>query len=184
MPLQLKFLNGNSMMKYIKLPLISLLAFFILFTLIGLLFPSSVNTVKAVVVNKQQPEVLARLSNMESWLQWYPFFDPPEGAAVNNAAGNSPVFVNNKNELQLLHKKTDSSSISFLLKAFTGVETETTLLVLPVNGSIEQTQVMWKETEHLKWYPWERFRGLLLEGTRGVYLDTALNRFKIYAEAQ
>lgn len=169
-------------MKHIKLLLISLLAFFILFTLIGLLFPSSVNTVKAVVVNKKQPDVLAGLNVSANWLKWFPFFDPSIGAAVNNANSDTTVFLNDKKELYIFNKKTDSNSVSFFIQAWNGVETEETILALPISGNDGQTQVMWKETEHLKWYPWERFRGLLLEGTKGIYLDTALSRFKRYIE--
>lgn len=171
-------------MNYIKLLLISLLAFFILFTFIGLLFPSSVNTVKAVVVNKKQPEVLAALKISGSWIKWFPFFEPPVGAAVNNAGGDTAVFYNDKKQLFLLHQKSDSNGVSFLIKAWNGVETEETIAALPITGDSSQTQVMWKETEHLKWYPWERFRGLLLEGTKGIYLDTALNRLKRHVETQ
>lgn len=171
-------------MKHIKLLLISLLAFFILFTLIGLLFPSSVNTVKAVVVNKKQPEVLAALEISDNWVKWFPFFNPPAGAEVNNTNRDTAFFYNDKKKLYILNKKSDSNSVSFLIKAWTGVETEETIVALPISGNAFQTQVMWKETEHLKWYPWERFRGLLLEGTKGIYLDTALNRFKVYIEAQ
>jgi hypothetical protein len=171
-------------MKHIKLLLISLLAFFVLFTLIGLLFPSSVNTVKAVVVNKQQSLVLNDLKQTGNWVKWFPFFEPPVGAAVKNANGDTTVLENNNKQLQLLHKSYSSNSVSFSFKAWNGVETEETILALPITGDSSQTQVMWKETEHLKWYPWERFRGLLLEGTKGIYLDSALNRFKVYIEAQ
>ena len=171
-------------MRHIKLLLISLLAFFILFTLIGLLFPSSVNTVKAVVVNKKQPEVLAALKISDNWLNWFPFFYPPAGAGINNTNSDTAVFYNDKKQLYILCKKSDSNSVSFLIKAWTGVETEETIVALPISGDVSQTQVMWKQTEHLKWYPWERFRGLLLEGTKGVFLDTTLNRFKVYIEAR
>ncbi len=168
-------------MKYIKLLLISFLAFFILFTLIGLLFPSSIKSVRAVVVNKKQPEVIKDLVTTANWIKWYPFFNPPADAAITG--NDTVIFSNGKKELWLFNKKTDSNNIAFTIKAWNGLEVQENIFALPLNGDSTQTQVVWNETEHLKWYPWERFRGLLMESTKGVYIDTALYRFKTYMEA-
>ena len=75
-------------MKYIKMVLISFLVFFILFTLIGLLFPSSTKAVKAIVVNKNRELVLKELRVSDNWLKWYPFFQSATGAHIND-----PVYV-------------------------------------------------------------------------------------------
>jgi hypothetical protein len=169
-------------MKYIKLLLISLLTFFILFTLIGLLFPSSIKAVRAVVINKKQQDVMKQLVVNENWIKWYPYFNPPTEAAVS-IKGDTTSFLNDKKELLLFNKKADSNNIAFTIKAWNGFEVHENIFALPINGDSTQTQVVWNETEHLKWYPWERFRGLLMERTKGIYIDTALYHFKAYVEA-
>lgn len=170
-------------MKYIKLLLISIITFFVLFTLIGLLFPSTIKSVRAVVVNKKHHEVLAELNQPANWLKWYPYFSPSVGADIHKGADGNLVFSNDKKELQIRNWKTDSNGISFSIKAWNGIEATEQLLALPINDDSTQTQLVWNESEHLKWYPWERFRGLLLESTKGVYLDSSLYRFKAYFEA-
>jgi hypothetical protein len=170
-------------MKYIKLLAISFFVFFILFTLIGLLFPSSLNTMRAVVVNKPQTTVLQDLVISDNWIKWYPFFLGNSKTEVQLTATNVFVFNNGSQQLYINNLRTDSNSLSFLIKDWNGGQTEETIFALPVSDDSTSTQVVWKETEHLKWYPWERFRGLLLERTKGIYLDTALNRFKVYTEA-
>lgn len=169
-------------MKYIKLFLISLIVFFVLFTLMGLLFPSTIKSVKAVVINKPPKQVLESISKFENWKEWYPFFSPAENATIKHETDSAIVFSNNGKELHVTNIKTDSNNIQFSITTISGKETANQLFALPVNEAIVQTQLVWNETEHLKWYPWDRFRGLLLERTKGIYLDTALNRFKNYLE--
>ncbi len=168
-------------MKYIKLLLISIIAFFVLFTLIGLLFPSNIKAVRAVVIDKKQQDVYAALNKTTEWVKWYPYFSPDAGAAITPAPGGW-VFTNDQKDLQVTAWKTGANELSFHISAWNGMEVNEQVLVLPISGDSTQTQVVWNETEHLKWYPWERFRGLLLERTKGVYLDSALYRFKAYVE--
>jgi hypothetical protein len=175
---------GVKNMRLIKLFGISVLVFFVMLTLIGLLFPSTVQTVKAVVVNKPQQQVKAALAINNTWLKWYPYFNPEIVADIHAADADTTIFFNDKKELQLYNKRSDSNAVYFTIKAWNGVEVNESILALPISGDSTQTQVVWNETEHLKWYPWERFRGLLLEGSKGIFLDTALNRFKVYIEAQ
>jgi len=170
-------------MKYIKLLLISCVVFFVMFTLIGLLFPSSITTVRAVVVNQPRQKVAAQLKISDHWLAWYPYFLNAAGSSISNAAGDTTIFAYDKKELLLYNKKSDSTAVAFTLEAYNGNKTTNTIMALPISGDSTQTQVMWNETEHLKWYPWERFRGLVLEKTKGIYLDSALTRFKTYIEA-
>lgn len=168
-------------MKYIKLLLISIIAFFVLFTLIGLLFPSNIKAVRAVVIDKKQQEVFAALNKTTDWVQWYPYFSPAANASIK-ATPAGWLFSNDQKDLKVSNWKSDSNNITFHISAWNGMEVSEQVLALPISGDSTQTQVVWNETEHLKWYPWERFRGLLLERTKGVYLDSALYRFKAYVE--
>ncbi len=169
-------------MRLVKLFGVSVLVFFVLLTLIGLLFPSTIKSVKAVVINKPQQKVMAALPVNTNWLKWYPYFNPSVGADIRNAAADTSVFFNDKKELLIYNKHSDSSAVYFTIKAWNGAEMNESILALPISGDSTQTQVVWNETETLKWYPWERFRGLLLESSKGIFLDTALNRFKVYIE--
>jgi hypothetical protein len=174
---------GVRVKRLIKLLLISVLAFFVLLTLIGLLFPSQIQSVRALVVNKPLQKIAAEITINENWVKWYPFFYSDKGASITHAKGDTSYFLNDKKQLVLFNKENDSSKVSFMLQDWNGVTVKETIMALPIADDSTTTQVVWNETENLKWYPWERFRGLLLESSKGIFLDTTLNRFKRYVEA-
>ena len=169
-------------MKYIKMVLISFIVFFVLFTLIGLLFPSSTKAVKAIVVNKSRETVLKELQVSGSWTKWYPFFQASAGGHIDHSEKDTTTLFNDKKTILIFNKKQDSNSVSFFSRQSNGTLVEQTIMALHVPGDELQTQIVWHEEERLKWYPWERFRGLVLENAKKDYLDTLLNRFKQYMD--
>lgn len=168
-------------MRYLKMAVSSFIVFFSLFTLIGLLFPSNIKSVHSVVVNKNRPFVLKELRAASGWIKWYPFFQPLTGGHIDHAENDSTLFFNDKKEILLYNKRADSNSLSFFTQ-YRGNVTEHIILVLDVPGNSSQVQVMWHEKENLKWYPWDRFRGLVLEKAKVEYLDSVLTRFRNYVE--
>jgi len=166
-------------MKLLKLGLISLLFFFGMFTLIGLLFPSQIRVVNSVVLNKEKETVKKALQLNPGWAGWYPalqsngqLFDADQEKSRIEAGGRA---------LYIYDRSADSNSISFRMSGG-GSVTDVKIMLLPVNAGASQTQVVWHETQQLQWYPWDRFKGLVLEKAKKNYLDTVLNRFKNYMD--
>ncbi len=168
-------------MRYFKMALISFVVFFSMFTVIGLLFPSHINSANAVIIHQKKQTVLKELQVSGSWINWYPFFQPGISEHIDHVDKDSTVFYNDKKELLLYNKKADSNSVSFYVRNNARV-VEHDITVLDISGDSTQVQVVWKETEKLKWYPWERFRGLVLEKAKKEYLETVLNSFKQYVD--
>jgi hypothetical protein len=168
------------MKKYFKMALLSLVVFFSMFTLIGLLFPSNIRSVNAVVIHKKKEMILKELKSTSNWVKWYPFFQPLMDGHIDHAEKDSTVFLNDKKEMLLYNKKASADTLSFFIRYSNGTITEHSIVVLDVSGDSNQVQVIWNEKEKLKWYPWDRFRGLVLEKVKGEYLDTVLNRFRQY----
>jgi len=164
-------------MKLVKLALISFLFFFVLFTLIGLLFPSHIRVANSIVVNKDRETVKRALQLNTGWSGWHPALQ--DGQLLNADKGKA-VIESGGRELYIYDRLTDSNSVSFLQESG-GSVTETKIMLLPVNAA-SQTQVVWHETQKLKWYPWDRFKGLVLEKAKKNYLDTVLHRFKNYMD--
>ena len=169
-------------MKYIKMAVISFVVFFSMFTLIGLLFPSSIKSANAVVINKKKRIVLKELQITSAWINWYPFFQTNVGAYIDNAGKDTTIFFNYKKEILVYNKKADSDTVSFFTEYENGRIIEHTIVLLYISGDSNQVQLMWNETEKLKWYPWERFRGLVLEKAKTEYIDIVLSRFKQYID--
>lgn len=169
-------------MKYIKMALISFVVFFCMFTVVGLLFPSSITSVNAVVIEKRKEIVLKELQISHRWTNWYPFFQTSMGEKVINAEKDSTIFFNDRKEILIFDKVADSNSISFSADYHNGSITRQTAKVLDITEDSSRVQLVWSETEKLKWYPWERFRGLVLEKAKKEYLDEILGRFKQYID--
>ncbi len=169
-------------MRYLKMAILSFVVFFTMFTVIGLLFPSHINSVNAVIVNQKKQTVLNVFQLSDSWIKWYPFFIPGVDAHINDVDKDSTIFFNNKKELLIYNKKADSNSVSFLIKNDKGRIVQHHIVALDIEGDSNQVQLVWNETEKLKWYPWERFRGLVLEKAKKEYLQAVLNSFKQYAD--
>lgn len=161
---------------------ISFVVFFSMFTIIGLLFPSSIKSANAVVINKKKQIVLKELQITPAWINWYPFFQTNVGAYIDNADKDTTIFFNDKKEVLVYNKKLDSNAVSFFAEYENGRVVEHTIVALDISGDSNQVQLMWNETEKLKWYPWDRFRGLVLEKAKTEYLDSVLSRFKQYID--
>lgn len=166
-------------MRHVKLLLISGIFFFVLFTLIGLLFPSQIRVVSSIVVHKEPDAIKRSLLATGQWKQWHPVLDS-NGVVKEINAGTAEITAAGRT-FTLDHKTTDSNSVSFSISG-SGTVTDTRIMLLPVSAGAAQTQVVWHETQQLKWYPWDRFRGLVLEKAKREYLDTVVNRFKNYMD--
>jgi hypothetical protein len=169
-------------MRYLKMAALSFIVFFVMFTLIGLLFPSSINSVNSIVVNKDKRAVLKELQAASNWIKWYPFFQPMNNGHVDNPLGDSTLFSNDRKQLMLFNKRTDTAAFSFYTQYNNRNITENKITVFNVASNSNMVQVTWYEKERLKWYPWDRFRGLVLEKTKAEFLDTVLSRFKQYID--
>jgi hypothetical protein len=168
--------------RYIKMALLSFAVFFIMFTVIGLLFPSHIDSVNAVIVNNSRNTVTKEMQPAASWIKWYPFFQPNAGAAVEQQTVDSIFFINDNKRLLLHSIKHDSNTVSFYLAHHRGRVTRHEIMALDIPNDSNQVQLVWKETEKLKWYPWERFRGLVLEKAKKEYLESMLKSFKAHLD--
>lgn len=162
--------------------LVSFIVFFVMFTVIGLLFPSNIHSANAVVINNSKGVILKAIRPSADWAKWHPFFNPAIGANVEQHPNDTVTFRNDKHTLLIYDIRSDSNGVSFDMKNEKGRITGHELLALEIPNESSQVQLVWKETEKLKWYPWERFRGLVLEKAKKEYLEAVLNGFKSHLD--
>ncbi|MFZ9386999.1 MAG: hypothetical protein ACO25B_03890 [Chitinophagaceae bacterium] len=149
-------------MRIIKLALISAVFFSVLITLFSLLFPSRVRISKAIDITADRQAILAQLSDTGNWKYWYPGAD---SARI----------------LPEIRKSTDSSVVAEtrLEKGKKGV-TGWNLYETPQPRTLT---LQWFMDFHLRWYPWEKFSGLLLEKRYGPLMEKGLENLKTLLEA-
>jgi hypothetical protein len=164
-------------MKLFKLFFISVITFVAFFTLVGLLFPNKIVIVKGEILEAKTAAVSANLQNFSSWKNWHPFFSDAEKA---NIIDNSNATINTNSVNIVLQQFKNKANNIEVIATYGKHKTTTEIVLIPLNNDSTSTQIVWKETEDLKWYPWERFRGLLLEGAKGNYVNDILFRYKKY----
>ncbi len=144
-------------MKFIKLGIISVVTFAILITLFSLFFPSRVRISKAIDINHDRETVMIQLKDTMNWKKWYPGADSAISLPVITAMTDSSVAA----ETYLDNGR----------KGITGWNV--------FNAALPRTvTVQWYMDFRLRWYPWEKFSGLLLEKRYGPVMEKGLERLK------
>lgn len=172
-------------MRIVKGFLIVVAGFFTLITLISLLIPSTVVTVKSVSVHASQEKIVAAIKDLEEWKKWHPVFQQEN----NNIMISQPSEGVNAKATWLQNGKTNDITITnvspqgiqFNVNRQGENPVETSLTALPVQEP-NTLQVEWKAVTRLKWYPWEKFGGIFVSEMTGPGYEQALNSLKKFIE--
>ena len=160
-------------MRFIKLGIISIIVFSLLFTGISLLFPSHVRISKAIDIQTRRDSLLMQIADATKWRNWYPGADTLpllfiEGKVKGIETGhNQGLIIKEVNDSAVLttHPKRGESGWNF----FPG-------------RSPNSFTVQWYMDFKLRWYPWEKFSSLLLEKRYGPMMEQGLDRLKALLE--
>lgn len=164
-------------MQVIKLGLLSVVVFALLITGISLFFPAHVRISKAIDINAPKEKVWPMVTDAAQWSRWFPRGDslpPYKVFDVIKGIGTDSL------QALLLVSSTDSTVMAtnvgqLAKKGGSGWN------IYP--GSTPNTvTVQWYMDFQLKWYPWEKFSSLLLEGRYGPFMEKGLENLKRNAE--
>ena len=159
--------------------------FFMLITLISLLIPSRVMTVKSIIIHAPQQKIIHAINDLRAWKQWHPVFETYSSLVFISNPSNA---VNATAEWSSSGKKNNVTitavfpeGINFLLNrpGENAVENSLTSMPLQEAGTY---QVEWKALTKLKWYPWEKFAGIFTAEITGPGYEAALKELKNYTE--
>jgi hypothetical protein len=164
MGLLLKHLNGINM-RVIKLGIISVVVFFVLFTLGGLLLPSH-NVVSRAVNMKEKPaSILPLVQDKKQWHLWM--------------EGMDSATVDKRQQVQII-----SVSDSLIVANWNTAEASyTTKFRLIYNTDQSVTIFQWQFEQEVAWYPWERLSSLMNDKILGTLMEKNLARLQLVVEA-
>jgi len=172
-------------MKIIKGFLIVVAGFFILITLISLLIPSRVVTVKSVSIHASPEKITAAIKDLEEWKKWHPIFQQEAGnlhiTRPTDIVNAKASWMQNGKENDITITHIFPQGIQFNVNRKGENPVETSLAALPVQEP-NTMQVEWKAVSKLKWYPWEKFGGIFISEMTGPGYEHALNSLKKYIE--
>ncbi len=161
-------------MKFIRFVLISIVAMFVIASLIGMLLPADVLVSRAVDVNAPRDSIMQYIKSLEEWKGWIGGMRDPSikiHTSTNADLNGTQVHI---------ERVTDTTvQTSWLLK---NGNTQLSTIHLIGNPSQNKTIVQWQFEEKLKWYPWEKLGSMMNDKILGPMMEINLNNLKKLAE--
>ena len=175
------------MKQKIKLLLVGIGGLFLLFTVIGLIIPSSVKISRGVIIGADSVEVMQAVMNVKTWPEWMSWMQSESGALIQFTEQNSQTAVEwrsveNKEKGRISLTDVNSDLIE-MLHEFPGMNAAKGGIRIRSAGQ-HQTEVLWMMEYPLRWYPWERFEGIFMDSMIGAALEKALNELSEYMQGR
>jgi hypothetical protein len=152
-------------MRVIKLGIISVVVFFVLFTLGGLLLPSHNIVSRAVNIKAKPTSILPLVQDKAEWHLWI--------------EGMDSATLNKRQQIQIT-----SVSDSLIVANWNTAEVNyITKFRLIYNAGQAVTIVQWQFEQDVAWYPWERISSLMNDKILGTLMEKNLAKLQLVVEA-
>jgi hypothetical protein len=172
-------------MRLLKGFIITVAGLFVVITLLSLLMPSTVMTARSVTVQAPQQKIYEQVADLNNWKNWHPVFKGgPAGMVISTPAAGKGAYAewetnNKKNRLEITGVSANAVWLTLKRPGKNDVVNQISFTPFEADNSI---QVEWMALTKLKWYPWEKFSGILIDKITGPGYDTALKELKAYTE--
>lgn len=155
-------------MRLVKLLIISFFVLASIITAISLLFPSKVVVSRAIEISASKEQIAYFVSDLNHWNAWMTEWKENKVTIKGNTAYISTQTIQ-------LVQQTDSSA-RFNWVATGQPPYEVLIEWLPLSKN--QYVIHWSFTQHVHWYPWEKFQTLLNEKLLGYKMEYELANLK------
>ncbi len=164
-------------MGIIKLAFISAIVFFFIITGISLFIPSHIRISKAVDINTSKANLKEQLSNATNWKNWYPGADSASLYFIN---GEVKGMTTKSRQSLIIKGVNDSAVIVETIRA--NNKTGSMGWNFFEASTPNAVTVQWYMDFHLRWYPWEKFSGIMFEKRYGPLMEQGLKKLKTQLE--
>lgn len=161
-------------MRLVKLAIISVIILFAIATAIGLLLPKQVVVSRASDIVAPKDSLLKLVSSIQQWKVWVQGMDSKN---VKIFSDKTADLNGTKVEITLV----ENGEVHSLWHGKKGTTQESIIRVIQ-DSSSGKAVVQWQFTEHLKWYPWQRFGSMMNEAMIGSLIEQNLANLKKIAE--
>lgn len=157
----------------------------LLFTLIGLVMPSSVKISRGIAIHASDEKVRNRLTRLNEWPEWVPWLQSDKGILITVGTDTASPFLEwrqmeagKKGILRIKSVQNAQLNHSLGLPGLNMAEGT----IQWRKGANETIEVIWMLEYPLRWYPWERFEGIFMDAMIGALLQQTLEALKKTAE--
>ncbi|MFN5647966.1 MAG: hypothetical protein ACK458_10660 [Sphingobacteriales bacterium] len=163
------------MQRWIKPVIIGMAGLFIVMLGFSLILPDHVMTSKWVMVKADQQTIIQEIKNLENWKSWNLLLKDAQNVQVSDSTLNWTSLNGKGSHLRVdtVNDKGVSTTLSFnqgrpFISGFSVEKREKS----------DSTQVVWYIIEELKWYPWEKFYGMMAADMKGPLMEASLALLK------
>lgn len=167
------------MQNKIKSLLIVTTGFIAVITLISLLMPSTVINAETVMVNAEKSKIASAISDLNNWKYWHPVFMQEQSMQIPSPAEARWETGGMINTMKVI--SADSSVISIQLNR-EGQRSIQNYFSIDAIKDQPGLQVEWRVITTLKWYPWEKFGGMMMGAISKQGYQEALLSLKKHLE--
>jgi hypothetical protein len=144
--------------------------------LISLILPGHVMTSKWIKVPQQKDSVIKQISDLSTWKEWNGLLKGATEIEVRDSLlqWKTPNGHSNTIKLESVQPNGVSTPISLNNGDYfrSGFSVE--------KRDADSVQVVWYVIEDLKWYPWEKFYGMMAADMKGPLMQKSLEDLKTY----
>lgn len=165
-------------MRIIKLGLISIVFLFLVITGISLLLPSTINISRAIDINAPVDSVYANINDLSKWKNWFANYDSSQNILSKKLSGVGASITMNQTTITITDNKPDK------------IKTQWTSGSKSLNGDFnffkqdsgQHITLQWHFTQHVKWYPWEKFASIATDKIMSPGMEKSLDNLKKLTE--
>lgn len=174
-------------MRLLKGFVIAVTGLFIVITLLSLLMPSKVMTVRSVTIHGTTQQVFQEIKDLQQWKHWHPvFMQDSNSISISNPSSGVNAFAS-WNTKGKENKLTITEVLATQVKASlarTGENASENILSVTALKDSNNVEAEWRVLTKMKWYPWEKFSGIFVDKITGPGYEAALSNLKVLIEGK
>lgn len=177
-------------MRNIKMFVTGLIVLAMIFMLFSLFIPSTVKVTRVAEVYAPKEKVYEIISDVNNWMKWMPWSSADSLFTIQTNAAANKINSSYSWVVKNAPSKGGKITIKELLpdevvteNELSGYNTSPGSIKLYTDPKANFVLVEWKIKVKLKWYPWAKLKGIVLDKIYGPVLEDGLERLKTYCES-
>lgn len=170
-------------MRFLKPLLLGLAGLFIVILGISLLLPDHVMTSKWVRVHAQKEQILKEVNDLSSWRDWNGLLKDASSIVTTDSTLSWISSGGVKKNIMTVNGRS-AVGLSAELSLQEGKAFNTGISIEKRDPQVDSMQVVWFIIEDLRWYPWEKFYGIMAADVKGPLMQQSLDRLKMKLQQQ
>lgn len=162
-------------MRLIKLAVISAIVLFGIITIIASFIPSTIRISRALDITAPRDRIHDQLANINAWENWNLYIK-----SYHNRHIQQQQLVSDEMRIGISQLSDTLITSTWINTAGKSFESGCALIA---HDSLHYT-VQWYFDFHLKWYPWEKFQGIVYDQQFGPVMEQSLKDLKKKLENQ